>query len=239
MELLGDIAKVYFRVVTILPLLIAMVIVMGKRSIGEMSVVDFLIMMSLGSLFGADVADPGVKQLPTAAAIILIAVLQRLMSTLSIRYHKFGKLVSFEPTVVVHQGKMLVANLRKLRITTDMVLQLLRDKDVFSIEDVETAIIEGNGNLSVLKKAEKLPVIREDLQIVPKGSAYSLPVVIEGRIIQEALDFLQLERNWLLARLEEMRLPLEQQFLIVIDQQQRLHTAEQRSAGAVHFPVQS
>lgn len=121
---------------------------MGKRSIGELPVFDFLVILALGAVVGADIADPKIEHLHTAVAIVLIGLLQRGVSILAIKVRKFGKMITFEPTVVIHNGGLIEENLKKVRYSIDNILQMLREKDTFSLDEVELAVLEANGRLS-------------------------------------------------------------------------------------------
>lgn len=144
-----DMLLILGRIVTIIPLLLFTTLFMGKRAIGELPVFDFLIVIILGALVGADIAEPDIKHLPTAFAIIAIGIFQRIVTRWKISNHKIGRLLTFEPTVVLQNGKFVNKNLKKIRYSIDNILQMLREKDVFDINEVETAIIEANGALSV------------------------------------------------------------------------------------------
>lgn len=196
-EFIKDLLVVFARIVTIIPLLLLMTIYMGKRAIGELPIFDFLIIVTLGAVVGADIADPEIKHFPTAAAIILIAIFQRIVAKWKISNRKFGRLMTFEPTVVVQNGKFLNKNLKKIRYSIDNILQMLREKGVFDIHEVETAIIEANGSLSVLKKANKNPVTPEDLNILKPSKAISFPLIIEGKIYTSVLRKFNLNETWL------------------------------------------
>ncbi|MGM9967830.1 MAG: DUF421 domain-containing protein [Rummeliibacillus sp.] len=82
----------------------------------------------------------------------------------------------------MQNGKFIDKNLKKIRFSIDNILQMLREKNVFDINEVETAIIEGSGALSVLKKSQKNSVTREDMNIVNTTSSIFFPVIIEGTI---------------------------------------------------------
>src|SRR5690606_24838184 len=120
-------------IVTIIPLLLFTTLFMGKRAIGELPVFDFLIVIILGALVGADIAEPDIKHLPTAFAIIAIGVFQRIVTRWKISNRKIGRLLTFEPTVVLQNGKFVNENLKKIRYSIDNILQMLREKDVFDI----------------------------------------------------------------------------------------------------------
>ena len=196
-----DMLIIFVRILTILPLLLAITLFMGKRAIGELPVFDFLIVVILGALVGADIADPNIKHLPTAIAIIFIGIFQRLVANWKISNRKIGRLLTLEPTVVIQNGKFIHKNLKEIRYSIDNILQMLREKDVFDINEVETAIIEGNGALSVLKKPHKNFVTREDMNIVNTTSSIAFPVIIEGTIYLSVLKHVNLNEAWLMQQL--------------------------------------
>ncbi|KZL92317.1 DUF421 domain-containing protein [Clostridium magnum] len=136
MHLIKELLIVIGRIVTILPLMLVITLYMGKRSIGELPVFDFLVIIILGAVVGADIADPEIEHIHTATAIILIGFFQRIVSKLKIKYRKFGHLITFEPTIVIQYGKFIVPNLTKIRYSIDNIFQMLREKEVFDISDV-------------------------------------------------------------------------------------------------------
>ncbi|XKG86932.1 DUF421 domain-containing protein [Sutcliffiella horikoshii] len=197
MELLMDLLKVIFRIITILPLMLIVTLYMGKRSIGELPVFDFLVILTLGSVVGADIADPNVHHLPTVGAIIAIALLQKFIAWWKIKNHKVGRLLSFEPTLVIYEGQFHIKNMRRVSYSIDNILQMLREKNVFQIKDVHFALIEANGELSVKLKPEKEPVKMEDVQVALPKPSIEYTVIMDGRVQQKALDFLGLDEAWL------------------------------------------
>ncbi|WP_409252999.1 DUF421 domain-containing protein [Bacillus sp. SCS-153A] len=201
-EALKEILAVFFRVITILPLLLFITIYMGKRAIGELPIFDFLIILTLGSVVGADIAEPKVQHLPTVAAIIAIGILQKSVSKLKIANRKIGRLLTFEPTVVIQNGKLLRKNLKQIQYSVDNVLQMLREKDVFDINDVETGIIESSGALSIYKKTQKQTATAGDLGIIQPSKGISVPVIMEGTIYQNVLRQYNVNDNWLKQQLK-------------------------------------
>lgn len=202
-EFIKDILIIFARILTILPLLLFTTLFMGKRAIGEIPVFDFLIVIILGAVVGADIADPNIEHLPTIITIIFIGIFQRVIAKWKISNRKIGKLLTLEPTVVIQNGKFLDKNLKKIRFSIDNILQMLREKNVFDINEVETAIIEGNGTLSVLKKTQKNSVTREDMNIVNTTSSISFPIIIEGTIYPDVLRSFNLSEAWLIQQLSD------------------------------------
>lgn len=225
-EFIKDILLVLGRIITILPLLLLMTLFMGKRAIGELPVFDFLIVVTLGAVVGADIADPNIKHFPTAVAIIAIAILQKIVAKWKISNRKLGRLITFEPTVVIQDGKLLNNNLKKIRYSIDNILHMLREKDVFDISEVETAIVEANGALSVLKKPQKNSVTLEDMQIIKTTSNIAFPIIIEGKIYSNVLKEFSLNEAWLHQQLSYQGIiDIQTVFFASINRNQELHVS--------------
>lgn len=197
MDMLKEFFILFGRIITIFPLILFTALYMGKRSIAELPVFDFLVVIILGAVVGADIADPEIPHIHTAAAIILIGIFHRIVSKLKIKYRKFGNLITFDPTIVIQDGKFIVKNLKSIRYSIDNVLQMLREKNVFDISDVHLGIVEPNGNISVLKKASKAEVTLEDLNLSKSSSTLSYAVIIDGVVYNNVLKKLNLSEEWL------------------------------------------
>lgn len=216
LDTLKDIALVLGRIATIFPLLLAVTLFMGRRSIGELPVFDFLIIIALGSVVGADIADPNVEHLPTAVAIFAIGLLQKLVAFLVMRRRWFGKWVTFEPIVVVQDGRPIAANLRKVKYTLDNILQMLREAGVFDVGSVNIAILEANGKLSVYEN---------------NGKSISYPIVIDGRLERRTLKSLDLTEEWLHDRLKAESMELGDVYFASLDEQRNLIVTGRESSA--------
>ncbi|RAS75159.1 DUF421 domain-containing protein [Priestia endophytica] len=197
MELLKELMLIFGRIVTIIPLLLVVTLVMGRRAIGELPVFDFLVVLVLGSVVGTDIADPSVEHLHTAVTIVLIALLQRLIAKLAISFRKFGKIITFDPTVVIKDGQISRTNIKKIRYSLDNILQMLRENGVFDITHVHLGIIESNGKLTVYKHPANDVVTINDLGIEKSLDGIAYPVVIEGKVYRKVLTDLHLTDEWL------------------------------------------
>ncbi|WP_346886192.1 DUF421 domain-containing protein [Clostridium sp. UBA4395] len=197
MDLFNELLIVTGRITTILPLLLFVVLHMGKRSIGELPIFDFLVIIILASVVGADIADPAVPHIHTAVAIVLLGTFQRIVSKIIIKQRKLGHIITFEPTIIIQDGQFLVENLTKQRYSIDNVLQLLREKNIFDITSIHLAIIEANGKLSILKQSNKVPVTLEDLDLTNSHHTISYPVILDGKVYEDVLKKLNLNKLWL------------------------------------------
>lgn len=203
MKLLEEMLILLGRVVTILPLMLFAALFMGRRSIGELPVFDFLILLAFGAVVGADIADPKIPHIHTAVAIILIALLQKVVAFLKIKSRKVGSLLTFEPVTVIHQGQFIVENLRKTQYSIDNILLMLREKDIFNVQDVNLGILEANGNLTVKKKPGKETVTLEDMQLTRSNEDLAMPLILDGKLYKKVLFQLNLDEEWLMDRLAQ------------------------------------
>ncbi|MBM7094715.1 DUF421 domain-containing protein [Bacillus sp. H-16] len=238
MGLIEELFIVVFRIATILPLLLAITLFMGKRSIGALPVFDFLVIMTLASVTGADIAQPDVQHIHTVVAIIGIALLQRFASHMIIKNRKVGRWMTFEPTIVIHNGKLLPGNLEKLRYSVDNILQMLREKNVFDISSVKLAIVEGNGALTVQLEGQKENVTIEDLNLTKKSPGIAYPVILEGKVYVSVLEDLGLTLSWLHEQLVERGYQnTSQVFYASINDNLELHISENeyRSEGPAFY----
>ncbi|MFC7319622.1 DUF421 domain-containing protein [Halobacillus campisalis] len=201
MEIVMDGVKVIGRIVTILPLLLVVGLYMGKRSIGELPVFDFLVVLVLGSVVGADIADPNIDHIHTVVAMIVIALLHQFIIFIKLNNKKLGKLLTFEPTVVIYDGKFLFKNMKKVHYAIDNIMQMLREKNVFSVQDVEMAIVEANGRLSVKLKGAKEWAAKEDVGAIVSAAEYDVPVILDGELQRPMLQRLNKNEEWIKSKL--------------------------------------
>jgi uncharacterized membrane protein YcaP (DUF421 family) len=212
-----------FRIVTIMALLLcATLFVMGKRPIGELPVFDFLVLLVIGTVVGADIAQPDASHLPIAFAVVLVAGLQRLVSFLVTKSRRFRKVVTFEPTVVVYNGRLIYANIKRVHYTIDEIIMLLREKEIFDIGKVEYGIVEANGKLSVLQKPEFENPTMGDMKLPYPPSGNAVTVIMEGRIQRSNLQTLALDEQDLLRMLGERGVSLTDTAYASIDNKGKL-----------------
>lgn len=194
------------RIITIMGLALYLTLITGRRKIAELPVFDFVVFITLGAIIGADIADPSIEHLPTAYAILLLVCLHYIYSIIIIKYRNIGKLLTFEPVVIVENGELIKGNLKRLKYSLDNVLMMLREQGVFDISEVEFAVIESTGKISVLKKSQYQPVVAKTIKVNTDYKGLSIPLVVEGKIYNENLKKLNLSKSWLLSKLKEKKI---------------------------------
>jgi uncharacterized membrane protein YcaP (DUF421 family) len=164
---------------------------------------DFVVAITLGSLT-ANMAMGTHKTTYSAAILIaLFAILDIVTALLQLKSKPFEKLVSSEPVVLVSRGEIVKANLGKLRLTLHKMNSLLREKDAFNIADVEYAILETTGMVSVLLKSDKKPLTPADMSITKPPSGLTVDLILDGEIQNENLMAAGKDVTWLLRELSD------------------------------------
>lgn len=226
MELAKDLFLVIGRILTILPLLLVITLLMGKRSIGELPIFDFLVVITLGAVVGADIADPKISHIHTVVAIIAIALLQRFVARLVLNRRKIVRLITFEPTIVIKDGQFLKQNIKDIRYSIDNILQMLREREIFDIRDVHLGIIEANGKLTVHKQPHKDVVTAADMGIKKVKGNMTYPVIIEGKLYGDVLQALSLSEQWLKDELKRRGIrDLDRVFFASVSEKKEIHVS--------------
>ena len=187
----------FFRFLIVFPLLYLVTALMGKRSIGELPVIDFIVAITIGSVVGADLADPAVPHGPTIMMVVLIGVTQFGVTRLKANSASVRDLTTLTPTVIIEKGRFLTHNIAKLRFTVNDILPMLREQEVFNLSDVAMALIEPSGRLSVLKEPSIRPVTLKDMGRTPPPESLPLLFVADGKLVPNALEHSNKDREWL------------------------------------------
>jgi uncharacterized membrane protein YcaP (DUF421 family) len=135
--------------------------------------------------------------------LVVFSAAAYLTGMMTVKSRPLRKLIEGEPTVVIHNGRILEHNMAKLHYNVDNLLNQLREKNVFNIEDVEFALLEGNGGLSVLLKSQKRPLTPSDLGIPTSYEGLSSEIIVDGQVIYQNLKQNNLDEQWLIAELRK------------------------------------
>lgn len=183
---------------------------LGKEQIKELSPGDFVNAIAIGSIAAEMASDHKENVLYYIIAITIFGGLTYFTNLMSFKYRTARKLLEGEPTVIIHNGKILEKNMAKERYSIDNLTMQLREKDVFNIADVEFAILEPNGLLSVLLKSNKLSLTPSDLNISTQYKGISSELIIDGKVVAQNLAQNNLSEQWLMEQLKQQGINLNQ-----------------------------
>lgn len=176
--------------------------IMGQRLIGHQTAFDFIVAFAIGGT-AAGVLDSAKNSLSGALISIgTLATLHIAASFLGLRNAKIRRIFQDEPLVIVQNGRLMKNMMRRALFNMDDLLKELRQQKIANLHDVEFAILESNGRLSVIPKSQARPLQPQDLQI-PTGYEGMPTILIEdGNIIEDNLRNVNLDKTWLLEQLQ-------------------------------------
>jgi uncharacterized membrane protein YcaP (DUF421 family) len=208
---------------------------MGKREIGQLSVFDFVVSVMIAELSTMPMEDTSTPLYIALLSIGVLVTLQVGVAILQLKSHRVRHWVDGEPTVLIEHGQIQDHEMRKTRYTLSDLMMQLREKGIANVADVEFAILEASGKLSVLPRAEKRPISAADLNYKVAQESIPMPLIADGTPIQKTLKTLGKDENWL--RHELVRrgyYKVEDVFYATIDPSGTLYIDAKDGTSAVH-----
>jgi len=170
---------------------------MGKQQVAQLTFFDYIVGITIGSIAATLSVQVNENTLATLAGMGTWSILAIILAVLGIHSTWVRKVVDGEATVVVENGKVLEENLKRIRIPMDGLISELRTKDVFNIADVEFAMFEPGGKISIQKKSQKQPLTPGDLNLPTQYDGLPTNLIMDGVILDDSLRSLNLSKAWL------------------------------------------
>lgn len=172
--------------------------ILGKKQLSQMTFFTYITGIALGNIAGDMVVHKDIKLYEGLTGLILWAVLTLLVEYISLKSSKARVLLDGEPTIVIKDGKIQKKAMASSKLNMDDLTMLLRIKNIFSITEVDYAVLEPNGQLSVLKKIENEPTIKKDLNIpIIQRLYFPTELIVDGKVVHKNLKELGLKEEWL------------------------------------------
>lgn len=191
---------------------------MGKRQLGELQPGELVITILISNIATLPIENPALPLLPGILPILILVCLEVIMSFLAMKFKKLRKLVSGSPKIVIRDGIILQDTMLELRLTIDDLLMALRNNQIFSPEEVQFAIVETTGAISVYPKAAYRNIVQEDIGIYNKSENPPCVIVSDGAVMDKALDSIGKDAAWLNSELKCRQLTVERTFLLMADE---------------------
>jgi uncharacterized membrane protein YcaP (DUF421 family) len=169
---------------------------MGKKEIGELSVIDLIVTILIAELAAISIENVESSIFVSIVPIVVLVIIQILLSYISLKSEKIRNFIDGKPSVIIKGGKINFSLMTKIRYSLDDLLSQLRDKGIKSLENVEYAILENSGTLSVFEKDKEYP----------------MPVILDGEIDEEVLKEIKKTKKWILDILKKRNLELSDVF---------------------------
>lgn len=205
------------RTVIIYFFVIAAIRLMGKRQIGDMQPGELVVTLLISEIAAIPLQDSSQPLILGISAMFTLVALEIIISIAAMKSLTVRKLISGKSVVVIKNGVIDQKAMERVRLTVLDLIELLRAQDVFSLDSVAYAVLEVNGSLSVLLKEEKQPLTLEDTTGKTIKQGMPLPVISDGKIIEESISALELCREDIMKIILANGLELRQVFLLSLD----------------------
>ncbi len=195
----------------------------GIKLISQMNFFDFIMGVSIGSIVAKIIIDKDHVVFSGIVALIIFAILTIAISYLNLKSYTARRIINAKTLLLIENGRIIDKNLKKLRITINELMMKLREKDVFNLEDVQFAVMESNGQLSVLLKADKKPITPYDMNLKVKSFSWLNDIIIDGKIIDKNLEIAGIDKKWLQSELKRKSIDnIEDVFYAGVDKNKKL-----------------
>lgn len=197
-----ELLMILFKTMIVYFLIFVIFRLMGKREIGELSIIDLVVFIMIAEMAAISIEDPSKPLLYTIAPMFLLMILQIGLAFVSLKSSRIRDLVDGKPSILIDNGKINEDEMRKQRYNYNDLLVQLREKQVKDVADVEFAILETSGKLSIFEKDEAEKKDR-DKEVEENLTDFPIPLVIDGRIHEEHLRKINKTNFWLRQILRE------------------------------------
>ncbi|MGE6632197.1 DUF421 domain-containing protein [Bacillus sp. NPDC077027] len=206
-----DHVEVILRTFLAFAILFAGARLLGKQTIAQMNIFDFIASISLGAIAANVSFNTDIPVHHTGIAFVCLVLIIYMISIVALRSRKIRGFMAGKPTLVIQNGKILEHNMKRMRYTLDYLNQQLREKDVFDITEVEFAIVETDGSMSLKKYPSYEAVTRKDLNLFKQAEHYMpIEVIMDGKLIQKNLQENNLTEEWIQKQLQQRQLTLQE-----------------------------
>jgi len=204
-------------------LLLLLVKMVGKQQISQLTYFDYIVGITIGSIASTLSVQVNENTWSTIAGMGVWAILAVALAIIGLKSPRLRKIIEGIPEIIIQNGKVQIDVLEKNNLSMEDLMSMLRDKNVFNVEDVEFAVLEINGKLSVLLKSQKQPLTPQDMNIPTRYAGLPLNIIVDGRVDQDALRSVNLTRAWLEFNLRKKKIHNpEDVFLAQLDTQGNL-----------------
>lgn len=170
--------------------------IMGKKEVGKLSIVDLIVSILIAELAAISIEETERSIFMSLVPIAVLVIIQIVLGYVSMKNFKLRNLIDGKPKVIINNGKVNFKEMTKLRYTLDDLISQLREQSIKSIEEVDYAILENNGKLSVFDSCKDYP----------------LPIILDGNIDYDVLKDIKKDEKWISDILESHNLNLEDVF---------------------------
>lgn len=176
--------------------------VLGHKQMSQLDFFDYITGITIGSI-AAELATELEEPMKPLIAMVVYGVITVILTVITSKLPKMRKFINGTPTIIMNNGKIYRKNLKKAKIDLSEFMVMCRQEGYFNLADIQTAVFEYNGRLTVLPVSTKRPLNPEDMNLSPQPEYISTEVIMDGRILEDNLKRMGLDAKWLEKQIKE------------------------------------
>ena len=222
----NELLNVVIRALISLITLFLITKLIGKKQVSQLSLFDYVIGISIGNFAAEMTINLESDEIYGIVAVLIFGFIAYLVSILTMKSIKLRRFFMGTPTILIEHGKLIQDNFYKVRYDINDMLEQCRVNGYFDISEIEYAIVEANGELSILPKDENRPVTIKDMKLKPSKQGLCANVIIDGKIMYKNLEIIDKDEKWLLKELKIKGKELENILLATVDINEKINFYE-------------
>ncbi len=208
---------IFFRAILLYIFVLLVMRLMGKREIGQLQPFEFAISIMIADLATIPMADTGIPISNGLIPILGLLVMHLLISILNMKSIRAREIICGRPTILIYRGKIDEKALKRERFTINELEERLRGNNIINLGDVEYAILETSGQVTVIQKPEKRGTTPEDFNIVPDYEGIPYDLIIDGKIMEQNLKAIGKNIEWLKKQVAKFNMKPEEALVVTLD----------------------
>ena len=216
----------FVRVSIIYILVLVVMRIMGKREISQMQPFELVIAIMIADLASVPMSDTGIPIFNGVIPILALLLFQLIISIINLKSIRLRQIICGKPQILIYRGKIDEKALKKEKITINELQERLRQNNIFTLGDVEYAILETSGEISVIQKPEKRNTIPEDFNITPEYEGIPYDLIIDGRIMYDNLKKIGKDEIWLKKQVDKFKIKPENALIVTFDGKEQIFCQE-------------
>ncbi len=207
----------FFKSIVLYMIVLLVMRLMGKREIGQLQPFELAISIMIADLASIPMTDTGIPIFNGIIPILGLLIMHLLISMINMKSSRAREIICGRPSILIYRGKINEKNLKKERFTINELEERLRGNNVINLGDVEYAILETSGQVTVIQKPNKRNTIPEDFNIMPEYEGIPYDLVIDGEVMTQNLKAIGKDYNWLKKQVKKFNMNPEEALVVTID----------------------
>ncbi|MEG0570081.1 MAG: DUF421 domain-containing protein [Oscillospiraceae bacterium] len=219
---------VFIRAILLYIIIMFSLRLMGKRQLGELQPSEFVITILISNIASLPIEDTEIPMVLGAIPILVLVGFEIFVSNISLRFKGFRQFMSGKPMIIIHDGVIDQNHLKKIRFSLDDLMETLRQQKIFDIRDVEYAVVETTGKVSILEKFSSQTLTPKMLKLPGQTSKPPVVIISDRQVLLHSLQTYNLTEEWLNTTLKINNKQAKNIFLMTVDDKKNYYIVDKQ-----------